>query len=204
MPSMFPTPGDAAMMNASAANASANATANAPPSAGVSGTIVLAVFMIALVLGMMIHAALLNAKRKGRIPLYFHDPDTMLWDEKWVKLKDALQVVRMTSGKKGDVPLQGAARLSNGGFIVHARHGWCMRGPTDAELTNGPEGDYMRFLMVTTPEALHEYRARNRVADNLNANKKDDKWAWVPPVAIVAGILLLCIFGAVFWLVIHH
>lgn len=194
----FPTSDPTAITNTT------NATSNAAQAAGASGTVILAVFLIALVLGMMLHAVVAGAKRKGKVPLYFHDPDTMLWDEKWVKLKDALQAVRMTTGKKGDVPLQGAARLSNGGFIVHARHGWCMRGPTDAELTSGPDGDYMRFLMVTTPEALHEYRARNRVADNLNANKKDDKWAWVPVVAIVAGVLLLCIFGAVFWLVIHH
>lgn len=168
----------------------------------------LGTFLIAgMVLGGLIGVMAPRMYRLGKARLLMYDPDAKEMEVKYVKLNGN----EATIGEKKYI-LEGAAKLAGypATWMVHPRHGWNLfpssgdipeRGPTvvytgdsltDAQVTRSP---LLVKLMVSNPKSYHLATATNRARDALNANAKDDKWGWVPMVALLGFFLIIVIFG---------
>jgi hypothetical protein len=132
--------------------------------------------------------------RRGRKRIVFYDPDSGSVEIRFVKTSGN----EFTTGKAEKAKryiLEAAGKLSGvpATWIIHPRHGWNFIAKGDAESVHADSLLYK--LAVSNPKAYHMAIAQNRARDALNANAKDDKYAWVPMAVFGAIIALLIIMG---------
>lgn len=147
-------------------------------------------------------------KRMGSSRVFYLDPDSMTYDEKWDRVANGNEVE--DSKRKRTNLLLGAARWTHrktgsGLWLVHARHGVNLKsdeslpgdnlvGPTDkAVFSASPK---LRVLTVWGPETYFQATKKNDARDTLNANADEEHWAIkLAPLAFIALLLLLLMVG---------
>lgn len=162
-------------------------------------TILITTMLFAIVAGIVVAFLGQRIYRAGKSRVIWLNGDSGAASIDYVKAPNG----EFVKGKGDDARryiLSGEARYTGvpATWIIDPVTGWNMRAPRRAETIDG-DARLMK-LAISTPQAYHLAIARNRIKDALNANTKDDKMAWVLPVAVVGLVAILAVLGVVSFL----
>lgn len=142
----------------------------------------------------------LRRKGKARIVWLDHDSGELRID---FHERNGNEVTLGTGERAKRYLLDGRARYPGRypTWLVNARHGWNFVAPSDEQTVE--KDSILQVLAISNPATYHNAIHRNKARDALRANDESDRWGWVLPVAIVAGVALLATLGIVGWIAVQ-
>jgi hypothetical protein len=163
-----------------------------------------------LVTGLLIYGVLrlgeagyLKFKRLSQSFVFLVDTDANTAIPRWVTLSEGNKYRYKLDGEDRTAILPGKTRLGSSAWVLHMRTGLTYELPSETERL-APGGIVDKALLLATafdPLSYAKAEATNEWGSAMRAGEDDDKYSWLPLVAVVSLIGIIVVGGMLVYVI---